>query len=140
MEFTDVAEIAPTTSNLLAGLVVPIPTLPLARTVRPEPAVELDAMRATVPLVTALVLATYSKPLVELMLALDVVSESRLPVVRALAVSAIGFWVVAVDQSHVWAKLVLSILLVPVAPRMLFKANVEAAEPMKLKARPSAYV
>lgn len=100
------------TVSLWPGVVVPTPTLPLARTVRPEPAVELDAIRAIVPVVTAPVLATYNNPLVELIAAPVLVSESKLPVVSAFAVNVIGFWVVAVDQFQVWAFSKLSMLLV----------------------------
>ena len=35
-------KIGPTTLNFVFGAVVPIPTLPFAKTVNPEPAVELD--------------------------------------------------------------------------------------------------
>ena len=53
-----VAFILPLTSSLDEGVVVPIPTLPLARTVRPESVVEFDWILAIIPVVAAPVFAT----------------------------------------------------------------------------------
>ena len=103
-----------------------MPTLPFASTVRPDPAVELDWIRAMMPLVTALVLATYSSPLVELPEAYDEVKDRSEPVVIPSAVMVIGFWVVAVDQFQACAKLSESMELVLVAARILFNLTLPA--------------
>lgn len=107
------AVISPATSSFEPGVVVPIPTLPLAKTVNPEPAVEFDWILATIPEVEAPVLATFNKPLVEFTEAFDVVKFNKLPVVKALALTESGDCVVAVDQFQVCAFNKLSIVLVP---------------------------
>src|SRR5258708_737376 len=84
-----------------------------------------------VPVVPALVFATYKSPFVELSEALLEVSESNPPVVKALPVIVNPVWVVAVLQFHVWAKLVLSNAPVAVAATSVFMATpIEAVEPI----------
>ena len=72
-------------------------------------------MRATIPVVAALVLATFNKPFVEFKLALELVKLSKLPVVNAFAEMLSGFSVVAVDQFQICAKFKLSIVFVVLA-------------------------
>ena len=63
----------------------------------------------------AVELATYNKPVVEVLTALELVKLRMLPVVNALAVIVIGVDVVAVFQFHVCAKFELLMVFVPVA-------------------------
>ena len=67
------------------------------------------------PFVPADVLPTYNKPFVELTEAFAVVKFNKLPVVNALAETVNAFCVDNVDQFHVCAKFVLSIVFVAVA-------------------------
>ncbi len=109
-----------------AVMVRPVP-LPAAM-VMAVPVVRPEAESLTRPVEVVAELSVRLSRLPEVRPALVLVSESRLPVVKALAVIVKGFSVAAVLQFQVWAKLALSMVLVAVAAVRDDRATDELSE------------
>ena len=116
--FSDVPDTAPTkvvavtvplTWRAVVGAAVPTPTLPLARIVKPLPAVELACNLANVPEVEEPVLATYRTPLVPFSALLLVVMLRSAPVVNALPVITRALPVVSESAFKVEALVVVPV-------------------------------
>ena len=82
MAIGNTEEVGVVISSFAPGVTDPIPTLPLVVTYIPEPAVEFDWNLASSPLVDEPVLDTFSKPFVEFKAVLELVTFSKVPVVK----------------------------------------------------------
>ena len=115
-----VAVTVPLTSRAVVGAVVPTPTLPLVRIVKPLAAVfVLDWKRARVPVIPVLLLITLSSPVLVFIEELVVEILSPVPEVNALAVIVSASPVVVLATSDLALPVPLKVWVKVPAPEVI---------------------